>query len=146
MITAGSILLEQDAAQNAWKNFRTGKTEDRHAADLNADLGPWDRANGAMGPLLSARVDGPDALEAVHRFGTSNAVTYSSTGARCRPTLDYTVPGRTACVWQSGGVWLELWAPDTAPQAAVQAPPKRPGRWRVTRLTTTRRRKGTKTA
>lgn len=41
------------------------------------------------------------------------------------PALDVSVPGREACVWRTGGVWVELWHPIPAP-AAVDRPEPRP--------------------
>lgn len=31
------------------------------------------------------------------------------------PALDVSVPGREACVWRTGGVWVELWHPTVVP-------------------------------
>lgn len=41
------------------------------------------------------------------------------------PALDVSVAGREACVWRTGGVWVELWHPVTA-TATVDRPEPRP--------------------
>lgn len=67
-----------------------------------------------------------------------------------RPQLDVSVPGRTSLVWRSGGVWVELWHPDTAtpqsPEPVVRASARR-GRLRGPggRLLFTRNKKTTPT-
>lgn len=123
MTNPANLPIEEEAAKLAWGEF-LHKTVNADGQFSDAWIDTWDRSNGPTGPVLSARVDGPDALEAVRRFTTSVFVTFSSCGARREPTLDYAVAGREACVWQSGGVWLELWAPDEVPAAPepAQAP------------------------
>lgn len=49
------------------------------------------------------------------------------------PALDVSVPGREACVWRTGGVWVELWHPTvvpagTSPSGARSARVVRPAR------------------
>jgi hypothetical protein len=108
-----STHLEQEAAQRAWTNFLQGNSIDTRGHNMNAFLGPWTRTNSQAGPMLSARVLGPDAVEALALFAVAGTTTYAAQGARQIPHLDIGVPGRVACVWQSGGVWVELWHPDT---------------------------------
>jgi hypothetical protein len=72
--------------------------------------------------MLSALVLGPDAVEALALFAVAGAATYAPEGARQIPHLDIGVPGRVACVWQSGGVWVELWHPDTGADLPQPAP------------------------
>lgn len=120
-----STHLEQEAAQRAWANFRQGNSIDTRGRDLDAFLGPWARTESKAGPMLSARVLGPDAAVALAAFAVAGATTYAAQGARQIPHLDVGVPGRVACVWQSGGVWVELWHPDTVthlPSPAHPAP------------------------
>lgn len=64
---------------------------------------------------------GPQAAAAVERLSDADVLCSSVRPFR-RPQLDYSVPGRVACVWQSSGVWVEFWHPDTV--KAGPPPPK----------------------
>lgn len=80
--------------------------------------------NGSL--LVSARIVGPDPGTALREFGVRQEERLGhrvdpSAGDQ-PPSLDFSVPGRTACVWRLGGVWVEVWHPD-AP-APVPAPPR----------------------
>jgi hypothetical protein len=139
-VTPSSIHLEQLAAQHAWQVFRHPNREvDDSGLDarmsagafLDVALTAWKQEDSAAGPMLSARVDGPDAPAAVLQFAVAEAVTLSLAGPSSRPQLDYTVAGRVACVWQSGGVWLELWCRDTQTTVRPEPAPARPSRLRT---------------
>ena len=75
-------------------------------------------------PLVSARVDSPFAATALTEFMRADAVVFNPSTWTRQPTFDYDVPGRTACLWRSGGVWVELWHPESA--LAVPGPPAAP--------------------
>jgi hypothetical protein len=69
---------------------------------------------------------GGRALEALHRFA-ADCMFFLGAGD-IRPGFDYSVPGRTACVWRSHGVWVELWVSDTP---SVPVAPAQPARRRL---------------
>ncbi|MFJ4473292.1 hypothetical protein ACIP2X_38160 [Streptomyces sp. NPDC089424] len=121
-----SLALEEQAAQNAWDLFLRGYCVDADARHLKAWITAWSRTTTGTGVVVSARVHGPDAVDAVRRFSVANIVKYADRGANARPFLDYGVPGRVACVWQSGGVWVELWHPDTTAAPVPVSAPSRP--------------------
>ncbi|WP_327335182.1 hypothetical protein [Streptomyces anulatus] len=78
-------------------------------------------------PLVSARLAGPHEPDALVVFGArqeSYLALQRPVPGDVLPTLDYTVPGRVACVWRQDGVWTEVWHPNTpeAPTAAVTPP------------------------
>ncbi|MDX3283919.1 hypothetical protein, partial [Streptomyces scabiei] len=98
------ITAEQDSASRQWLTLIK-------YSGLRAQLGPWTCLDTDAGPLLSVRGDGPDAAEAVQGLVRGDRV-LGAVGGYQRPGLDYTVPGRIACVWQSNGVWVEFWHPD----------------------------------
>ncbi|MFJ1900466.1 hypothetical protein [Streptomyces sp. NPDC088115] len=96
------------------------------------ELTDWETARLDDGSLLvSARIVGPDPATALREFGVRQE---ERLGHRVDPavgdqppSLDFSVPGRSACVWRLDGVWVEVWHPDTptpvpAPPRAVQAP------------------------
>ncbi|MDX2986432.1 hypothetical protein [Streptomyces caniscabiei] len=103
-MSTDTITAERDSAFRQWLTFIK-------YSQLRAELGPWTRLDTDAGPLLSAQVDGPDAAEAVREFVLGDRAVGTVGGYR-RPGLDYTVPGRVACVWQSNGVWVEFWHAD----------------------------------
>ncbi|MBP5918729.1 hypothetical protein F3K34_43885 [Streptomyces sp. LBUM 1486] len=117
MADAETVTAEQDSANRQWLTFIK-------ASGLKAKVGPWMRLDTEVGPLLSARVVGSDAAKAVQGLVTGGRVV-GIVGGFHRPNLDYTVPGRIACVWQSNGVWVEFWHPDqpaTAPTPLTTRP------------------------
>ncbi|WP_328545401.1 hypothetical protein [Streptomyces europaeiscabiei] len=118
--SADNVAAEQDSANRQWLTFIK-------VSGLTAKVGPWMRLDTEVGPLLSARVDGPDAAKAVQGLVTGGRVV-GIVGEFHRPSLDYTVPGRIACVWQSNGVWVEFWHPDRpgAKPTPLTARPKAP--------------------
>ena len=117
-MTASTVSLEQQAAHRAWILFRSTA----QGSLLDAHLDGWQESGSPVGVLLSARVDGADASRAVVKFAEFEPTDRSETlGPSTCPQLDYTLPGRVACVWQSNGVWMELWAPDTVPASDTPA-------------------------
>ena len=79
--------------------------------------------------MLSAQVRGPDPAYALNRFadGLSSylAICMRDDPTTRLPSMDVSMPGRTAVFWRAEGVWVELWHPDTpsAAPAPVPAPP-----------------------
>ncbi len=121
---------EEQAAERAWRNFRTGNSIDALGVGLNASIGPWTSSDGPAGPLLSTEITGADAAAAVRRFAVAGTVTFSRDGHRQIPQLDVAQPGRVACVWQSGGVWVELWCteqPTPTASSDVEPPARTTG-------------------
>jgi hypothetical protein len=107
------ITEERLAAQHRWDIFL-------RSSELIASLGTWQEVRTELGPLLSVQVTGPQAARAVTSLTDSGHLCPTVPPFR-RPQLDYSVPGRVACVWQSSGVWVEFWHPDTV-TAAPPAP------------------------
>lgn len=121
-----NVTTARGHARAAWLLF-TGER------NLRPRLVDWQTGTAPDGsPQVSARVDGPGGADALRRFTASHHLALGNPGD-LRQSFDYTVPGRTACVWRSSGVWVELWHPDspeTAP-APVHAPsrPASAARW-----------------
>ncbi|MGW5691503.1 hypothetical protein ACWEWX_11230 [Streptomyces asiaticus] len=90
----------------------------------------WEHATAADGaPMVTAEVTGSEALILVKSFTSDGLIAPHRTGD-VRPLLDVSVPGRMACVWRTGGVWVSLWAlepetpalpPSPAPERAEAA-------------------------
>lgn len=78
-------------------------------------------------PLISAQVVGPQPADALLGFIRLHQIPEyqlrSEEGPCQQPTLDDTVPGRTALVWRIGGVWVELWHTDRPAPAPVPVEP-----------------------
>jgi hypothetical protein len=103
--------------QTAWTRFM----EDRN---FKATVADWETVTAADGSvLLSGRVAGPGAAYALQRFVAIGPLGLPRPGDT-RPVVDYSVPGRTAYVWRSYGVWVELWVPDA--EALAPAPVRPP--------------------
>jgi len=78
---------------------------------LGAHLTPWTDETAADGaPMVSARVLGQHAEEAMRLF--ANGLDPVGPVDRC-PLVDYT-DGVVALTWRRAGVWVRLWAADTA--------------------------------
>ncbi|NUS82720.1 MAG: hypothetical protein HOY75_08200 [Streptomyces sp.] len=141
-MTTGSLdcvtTLEQAATEHAWQFFLKALT-------LAADLGPWQTSTTSVGELLSSRVAGPDAHQAVLKFAACGDVS-GVAGAFQRAQLDYGQPGRIAAVWQSNGLWVELWCPDTPNMRPEPAQAASARSFLGGRLPFTRRRKENSTA
>jgi hypothetical protein len=102
-------------ATRTWTTF----VVDRNHQDR---LSEWQAGTAGDGsPLVSFQVVGPDADEALAKFAGAPEFFRPLEVDDLRPSFDYSVPGRTVCVWRSGGVWVELWHPDTAQTAPVPA-------------------------
>jgi hypothetical protein len=116
-------------AAESWRMF----ADDRSVPD---DTRPeWEETTTEGGPLLSGRLVGSRPVWALERFARDFHIHLTHPGDQ-RPYFDITQPGRTVLAWRHGGVWVELWHPDTAVDApkatdpadngpvAVQAAPK----------------------
>lgn len=101
---ASAVALERMAAQNAWEFYLK-------AAQIDARLGEWEESTTEAGVLLSARVEGPAAADAIEGAAMASGA-----------WMDYSDPDRLACSWQSNGVWVELWCPALAPTSPAPAP------------------------
>jgi hypothetical protein len=140
--STSAVAEARDIAESTWKVFLRGQS-----GIPDAGAQPWREGTLPDGtPHLSARMTGDSALEALHRFA-SDSMFFLGSGDT-RPAFDYSVPGRTACVWRSRGVWVELWVPDVP---SVSVAPVRPVRRRLLtrpggRLPFTRRDKAKKEA
>lgn len=106
-----------------------------HAARLEAEhlwagrtqLSTWTAHRLEGGTVaLSVEVHARYAPKVLSGF-TANAYTYFE-GRRGLPgdqlpVLDVSMPDREACVWRTGGVWVELWHPTTVPAPADRPEP-----------------------
>jgi hypothetical protein len=114
-----------EATNREWRRVMTGSS---------AYLGRWVALRTATGSLLvSVRVNGPDPATAMRTFASWQSLHLADQSQRIPgdqlPTYDYAQPGRVACAWRTGGVWVELWHPDTTRARVVSAPVlKKPGR------------------
>ncbi|MET9055260.1 hypothetical protein ABZW50_29345 [Streptomyces bacillaris] len=104
-------------------------------AGRHADLTDWVQSTALDGlPMMSARPDRlpPAGTLAVFAARQEVEVARRSGVGDVLPALDYSVPGRTGCVWREGGVWVEVWHPNTpetaaprpGPPVAVVVPPR----------------------
>ncbi|MEU7435683.1 hypothetical protein AB0B07_33320 [Streptomyces sioyaensis] len=83
---------------------------------LEAFLTPWrDETAGDGRPMVSARVLGQHAEEAMRLF--ANGLDPLGPVERC-PLVDYSERGVVALTWRRAGVWVRLWATDTAAHPA----------------------------
>ena len=141
-MTDDTVTAARDQATRAWTLF----TQERN---LRARIPDWRTTTSPDGHTnLSVEVAGPGAAHALRLFASQYHLVLGQPGDQ-RPTFDYSTPGRTACVWRSSGVWVELWHPDTVahlPAAPVtRQPPRRGLLSRASdRLPYTRRTKTTK--
>ncbi|MEU1099328.1 hypothetical protein [Streptomyces sp. NPDC005877] len=114
--TAADPIIAKHRAAQAWKLHCSSHPR------IRSTLGTWTNSTAADGtPMLSCRVTGPDARDALQSWARDHTLFLSSDGDQ-RPTFDYSVPGRVTCVWRTGGVWIEMWHPDTPkPTPAIVA-------------------------
>ncbi|MFD8469050.1 hypothetical protein ACFV10_28580 [Streptomyces cyaneofuscatus] len=94
-------------------------------AGRHANLTDWVQSTTPDGvPIMSARPDvlPPAGALAVFAARQEVAVALRSGAGDVLPALDYSVPGRIGCVWREGGVWVEVWHPNTP-----DTPTPRPG-------------------
>jgi hypothetical protein len=114
------VILAKHETLHRWKDTETGRRE---------TLEGWKARRLEDGALfLSVEVQGPNPDRALHRFADRQASYLANRRHQPGdqiPQLDVTVPGRVAVVWRTGGVWVELWHPDTAtaPVAPVEPRP-----------------------
>lgn len=93
-------------------------------AGRHADLTDWVQSTTPDGhQMVSARLSAPLCAEMWSTFAARQEVTVAlrSGVGDVLPALDYSVPGRTGCVWREGGVWVEVWHPNT-PEASAPRP------------------------
>lgn len=106
----------KDHAIKSWYLF----TDNR---GLKARIPDWRTSTAPDGsPALSVEVVGPGAAYALSLFASQYHLVLGHPGDQ-RPQFDYSVPGRTSCVWRRAGVWVELWHPDTLPASPQPVPP-----------------------
>lgn len=110
-------------AQGAWNCYGAST---RHGAYLT----PWETSTAADGlPLVSCRVTGPRAERAMCEF--ANGLEPVTGAAEQRPQVDYSEAGIVSCSWRRGGVWVRLWAVDTAHAAKAPTPLAMPAKTTV---------------
>lgn len=108
------------AIAHATRTWTTFVVDRNHKARLSE----WQAGTAVGGaPLVSFEVVGPNAGEALAAFAGIPEFFRPLEPGDLRPFFDYDTPGRTACVWSAGGVWVELWHPDTAPIAPAAPEP-----------------------
>lgn len=116
------VIETKGAATRSWYLA----VRDRYPSALVPD---WQAGTTASGdPLLSARVIGEHAAQALQRFAVDDVHTIRNGDGDQRPVFEYR-PGRVVCVWRTRGVWVELWHPDTpaVPTPTPAVMPKRLG-------------------
>lgn len=116
---------ERFTAQDETTTLWARRLEVRNRKPIALDWAePATAADGSL--LLSARIDSPFAEHALLSFVREGPLVLSQVGVTQQPTFDYSNPGRTSCLWQTGGVWVELWYPESvfAAPAPAQAPPR----------------------
>lgn len=102
-------------ATRSWTTFAA-------TCDRKARLSEWQAGTAHDGsPLVVFEVVGPTVGEALMAFAGAPEFFRPLEVDDLRPFFDYSVPGRTSCLWRLGGVWVELWHPDT-----TTAPPTAP--------------------
>ena len=113
-----AVTAAKDHAQSFWRMFTTEK-------NLNTIVPDWRTGRTPDGsPRLSVEVVGQGAAYALRQFASDFYLPLPNAGD-VRPQFDITQPGRTVLVWRYGGVWVELWHPDsvaTIPAHRVPAP------------------------
>lgn len=107
--TGEQIAVRVDA-EHQWKTCHT------YASHLDVTACVWHFDTSGPAPVWSMQVHGPDQVELLAKFAASIS--------DLAPRLDYNQPGRVTCVWQVGGMWVEVWHLDTAsaPHRPVRAP------------------------
>lgn len=116
-----AVTAARTHAHDSWTFFTREK-------GYTATIPAWETSKTPDGsPLLSGRLVGRGAVWALRRFASAYHLRLPHAGD-VRPQSDLTQPGRTVLVWRYGGVWVELWHPETAdavvePEPAAPAPP-----------------------
>ncbi|MGW1870956.1 hypothetical protein ACWCPS_36125 [Streptomyces mauvecolor] len=115
------LVAVKERVQQAWE-FR------RQHRSVRSYLTGWHTSRTPDGaPMLSARVEGFDRSTALQGFVTDGIIL--APGHSQGPVFDYSSPGRIQCEWRDGGVWVQLWHPDTTlPTPAVLAAFPKPQR------------------
>lgn len=118
--TTEAVTTAAEHAARSWQLFTREKGYTATVTDWRTEHTP----DGT--PLLSARVTGRGAGYALGRFARDFYVVLQP--GDVRPQFDISQPGRTVLVWRYGGVWVELWHPETVdavvePVPAAPAPP-----------------------
>jgi hypothetical protein len=142
------VLAAKYDALKVWRECTLGRHE---------TLTGWKTTTTEDGALwLSARAQGRNpamVMAKVAECQLARITYFAAPGSGHQlPSLDVSQPGRTAYVWRTGGVWVEIW--HATPPAAAEPTPIRPSRTSSTvarrglggRLPFTRRRKETKLA
>jgi hypothetical protein len=94
--------------------------------NLTAPLAAWRTEDALDGsPAVTVEITGRGAGHALRRFAVDYYMVLGQAGD-VRPQFDVSVPGRTSLVWRSGGIWVELWHPDSAPDIPEAPEPVRP--------------------
>ncbi|MFE0207056.1 hypothetical protein [Streptomyces sp. NPDC058985] len=106
-LTPDAVLTKLETVKR-WAETEAGRHE---------SLAAWTVSRLDDGSLfLSARVRGREPGRALHRFADRQAGYLANrphTPGDQLPTLDVSQAGREAVLWRTGGVWVELWHPDT---------------------------------
>jgi hypothetical protein len=102
-------------ADESWQIFVLQK----ELFDTNPD---WQETTTGEAVLLSGQLVGSRPVWALDRFARDFHLHLAHLGDQ-RPQFDVTQPGRTVLVWRYGGVWVELWHPNTAADVSEPAIP-----------------------
>jgi hypothetical protein len=114
--TTDPLAVAREHAEESWQMFT-------RAQGLTGVRLDWKKVRlPEGGVLLSGRIVGPRTVWALERFASDFHLTVPYPGDM-RPQADLTQPERTVLVWRYGGVWVELWHPESAPEAPKPAPP-----------------------
>jgi hypothetical protein len=111
-------IAAKDVASTAWYQYTKSHSLDALVPGWRVSTAP----DGA--PRLTVEVVGPDAEQALRGFA-HEAFLILTAPDDTRPVMDTTVPGRIGCWWRTGGVWVEIWHPDTT-AAPAELPVRRP--------------------
>ncbi|MFF7335387.1 hypothetical protein [Streptomyces sp. NPDC008150] len=117
-VLASDIALERMTADRVWSDYA-------RLNNLPTSKSSWLREDSPAGPLLSCQIHIPKPIQALEGFAASLSSGGDSNLRAEQAQLDYTQPGRVACVWLSHGVWLELWADDRPETPAVRPTARR---------------------
>jgi len=113
---AADVTSARTHATDSWNLFTLQKGYKATVPDWQTRACP----DGSV--LLSGQVVGNGAEYALARFARDHYLVLGQYGDQ-RPQFDITQPGRTVLVWLYGGVWVELWHPETAVDTPKAAEP-----------------------
>jgi hypothetical protein len=113
---AADVTAARTHATDSWNLFTLQKGYKATVPDWQTSACP----TGSV--LLSGQVVGNGAEYALARFARDHYLVLGQYGDQ-RPKFDVTQPGRTVLVWRYGGVWVELWHPNTAADVSEPAIP-----------------------